>query len=315
MRVVVTGALGNVGSHAVRALVAAGHTVRGFDLPTRTNQRKAHKLPKGVAMVWGDIRQREEVVAALANQEAIVHLAFILPPYVAEQPQLAEAINVGGTCNVVQVARQAASPPKLLFSSSVNVFGPTQDQPAPRHVTDLVVATDGYSKHKIMGEQLVRESGLQWAVLRFADVPPLAMRNPHPIMFRIPLENRFEVAHPADVGFAVAQAVGDAQAWGKIWLIGGGPPCQITYGQYLNAILSAVGIGPMPPAAFGHDPFYNDWMDTAPSEARWHYQRHTFDQIVRDLARAVGPARHLVPLARPFVRRGMLRMSPYLNRK
>lgn len=313
MKIVVTGAAGNIGSHTVRALVAAGHTVRGLVLPSKANRRKVRQLPRGVEVIWGDIRQMADVELAVQGQDVIIHMAYILPPEVEEHLELAEAVNVGGTRNIIQAAQQLAPQPKFVFASSLDVFGYTLDQPPPRHADDPVMATDAYSQHKLLGEQMVRDSGLTWAILRFADVPPMENRSPHPIMYRIPLATRIEALHPDDAGLAVARAVASDEVWGKVWLIGGGAGCQVTYREYLGKMLDVMGIGRLPDAAFGHDPYCTDWLDSAPSEALWHYQHHTYDEIVQDVARHIGPVRHIVPLVRPIVRRSILRLSPYLK--
>jgi nucleoside-diphosphate-sugar epimerase len=259
------------------------------------------------------VRDPDAVARAVAGQDLIIHLAYILPPYVEEHPKLAEEVNVQGTRNLVTAALACTPAPRFLFASSLDVFGFTLDQPPPRRVSDPVVATDDYSRQKIWGEQLVQDSRLTWAILRFADVPPLAMRSPHPIMFRIPWATRIEALHPVDAGLVVARAITDDALWNRIWLIGGGPTCQVTYGEYLGKILDAAGIGRLPESAFGPGPYNTDWLDTADGEARWHYQRHTFDDIVLDIARSIGPVRHIVPALRPLVRRRILRLSPFRN--
>jgi nucleoside-diphosphate-sugar epimerase len=43
MKVLITGAFGNVGSHSLRELLARGHTVRAFDVPTPANQKIARR--------------------------------------------------------------------------------------------------------------------------------------------------------------------------------------------------------------------------------------------------------------------------------
>jgi nucleoside-diphosphate-sugar epimerase len=311
MKIVVTGAMGNIGSNVVLALVAMGHEVRGFGQPTRENRRKARHMPKSVEMMWGDVRQSADVQRAVAGQEVVIHLAYIIPPTVDENPGLAEAVNVTGTRNVIAACQQATPQPKLLFASSLDVFGPTTDQPPPRHVSDPLVETDAYSRHKILGEAMVRESGLTWAIFRFADVPPMTSRSAHPIMYRIPLNTRIEAMHPEDAGLAVARAVSGEDVWGKIWLVGGGAACQLTYEDYLGKMLEAMGIGRLPAEAFGHEPYCTDWLDSSASQELWQYQRHTFDQIVQDFTHAMGPTRYFVPLVRPLARSFVLRLSPF----
>ncbi len=320
MRVVVTGAFGNIGASCVRELRCQGHQVRAFGRPSRANRRVAASFGPGVELCWGDVRDPAAVARAVEGQNTVVHMAYILPPVADDHPVLAEAVNVGGTRNVIEAARAQPVSPRVLFASTFDLFGFTQDQPPPRRVTDPVAATDDYTRHKIEGERMVRESGLPWTIFRFADVPPLAMRSPHPIMFRIPLATRFEVLHTDDAGLAVANALasdtggeGDAGegVWGQIWLIGGGPSCQVRYRDYLGRMLDVMGIGRLPDAAFGNQPYSTDWIDTTESEALLRYQRHSFEQIIHDVAAALGWQRRLIPLVRPLARWWVLRMSPY----
>jgi nucleoside-diphosphate-sugar epimerase len=203
---------------------------------------------------------------AVQGQEAIIHLAYMLPPYSEEQRDLAYSINVDGTRHLLAAASTLARPPKFLFASSFDVFGQTQHLPPPRKVTDPVQALDHYSAHKIAGEEMVKASGLPWTIFRFSDIPPLSLRSPHPIMYRIPLETRFEVVHPFDAGRAVAHAMHTDEVWGKILLIGGGPTCQTLYRDYLKRMLEMMGIGMLPESAFGRESYITDWLDTEESQ-------------------------------------------------
>lgn len=316
MKILLTGAFGNIGFSALEELLKRGHTVRCFDLRTKANEKKARQTAGKADIIWGDIRQAEQVAASVRDQDVIIHLAAILPPEVDERPEVARAVNVGGTQHLLAAAAQQPRPPKILYSSSLDVFGFTQDQPPPRKVTDPVQATDEYTRHKLQCEELLKTSGLVWSIYRFADVPPLAQRKPHPIMYRVPLTTRFEMLHTADAGLAIAQGMEREEIWGRTWLIGGGPRCQVYYRDYLERMLEAMGIGKLPEEAFGHDPYCTDWLDTEASQRLLEYQRHSFDEIIADLityAAPAGPTRLLMPLIRPFVRSWMLKLSPYLK--
>jgi nucleoside-diphosphate-sugar epimerase len=196
------------------------------------------------------------------------------------------------------------------------VFGCTQDKPPPRKVTDPVTATDAYTRHTLQDEEMIKTSGLTWSIYRFADVPPLSPRKPHPIMFRIPLNTRFDTLHTTDAGLAIANGLAHDEIWGRVWLIGGGPRCQVYYRDYLKAMMDAMGIGKLPENAFGHDPYCTDWLDSEESERLLRYQRHSFNEIMAELVQYMmpgGPIKLLMPIVRPFVRRWLLKMSPYLK--
>ena len=331
MRVLLTGSFGNIGSHTVPALLDAGHSVRCFDLPSRAHERLFRRLAETASRTdgssgrlsvrYGDIRDAETVREAVEGVDAVIHLAAVIPPATNDDPEAARQVNVDGTRNVISAcsaqdsaAQDSATqpkPPRLLFASSLDVFGRTQSLPPPRCADDPVEATDPYTEHKIACEALVRQSGLSWCIFRFADVPIIGLRAPHPIMFEIGLHNRIESLHADDAALALARALATEKAWGRLLLVGGGPSCQVTYGSYLSRLLDAMGIGMLPEDAFSDVEYVTDWLDSREAEELFHYQRHSFDDIVADIAACLGVRRFFVPLARPFVRRAITAMSPY----
>ena len=314
MKVLLTGGAGNIGSHTLPQLVAHGHTVRSFERSTTASRRTARHLPPGVEVVWGDITDAAAVLRATAGVDAVVHLAALIPPAADDEPGRARAVNVEGTANVLAACRAQPTPPRLLFSSTFDVHGYTLDKPPPRHVDDPLVATNPYTEHKIKCEELVRESGLTWCVFRFADVPVLGVRDPHPIMFEIGLDNRIEALHADDAGLAIVNAVETPEVWGRILFVGGGSSCQLTYREYLTRLMAAMGIKALPDDAFSTAVYATDWIDTAESEALLHYQRHDFADIAEAIAASLGWKRRLVPLVGPLARGAILRLSPYHGR-
>ncbi len=316
MRVLLTGAFGNVGMSALAVLLAQGHRVRCFDLKNKTNQRLAARYKGQIELCWGDLRRPEDVARAVQDQDVVIHLAFIIPKLSAtgkgtdDRPDWAKAINVGGTRNLIEAMRAQPRPPKLIFASSVHVFGPTQDMPPCRTADDPLRATDHYSRHKIECEEMVKASGLQWVIMRFGVAFPIAIRL-DPAMFDVPLNNRLEYVHTRDVGLALANAAVSSEVWGKVLLIAGGPNCRFTYRQVVQRILEAMGVGMLPEEAFGHTPFCIDWMDTTESQRLLQYQNRDFDDYIREMSAMLGVRRHLVRLLRPFVRWHLLLRSPY----
>jgi nucleoside-diphosphate-sugar epimerase len=288
--ILLTGASGNIGSHVLPELVRRGHRVRTFA---------------------GDITDPAAVAEEIEGVDTVIHLAAVIPPTSDEQPERARAVNVDGTANVIAAGQAQPEPPRLLFTSTFDVHGHTLDKSPPRQVDDPLVATDPYSGHKIECERLIRESWLNWAIFRLVDVPLIGYRDPHPIMFEIGLDNRIEAVHADDVAVAIANALDNPEVWRRILFIGGGKSCQLTYREYLTRLLAAMGIKPLPENAFSDAMYATDWVDSTESEALLHYQRHTFDDIAEAIAATLGWKRRLVSLANPWIRRMILRDSPY----
>jgi UDP-glucose 4-epimerase len=157
---------------------------------------------------------------------------------------------------------------------------------------------------------MVRASGLEWTILRFAAAMPLSLKL-DPGMFDVPLANRMEFVHTRDVGLAVANAAGSPAVWGRLLLIGGGTRCQYYYREIVERVLTAAGVGMLPEAAFTTAPFATDWLDTAESQRLLHYQQRDLGDYVREMATALGQRRVLARAFRPLVRYLLVRRSPY----
>ncbi len=314
MRILLTGSTGNIGSQAFDALLRDGHTVRCLVRRMSDAQRLRRRgAPGKVEVLLGDVRDATLVREAVVGQDVVVHLAALLPPQSDLNPELAYSINVEGTRTVLQALQDQPRPARLIYTSSIALFGNTQDQPPPRRVGDPLHPLDPYSKQKVICEDLVRESGLDWAILRFTAVPRFdESLNPERLraMFAINLDDRMEFLHPDDAGLALLQAVRSPDIWGKTLLIAGGPACQITMREYYQSYLDAVGLGTFPPEAYSRESYHLDWYDTTESQALLDFQRHGVKDLQRDLARHYRWHRLGAQLVRPVLRQALLTFSP-----
>ena len=319
MKVLVTGALGNLGQAVLDALIARGHSVTAFDRPTIRNRRTARRYGTRVLFRWGDITDHRTLSEVLLGQDVVVHLAFVIPRLSAtgrgseEAPGWAEAVNVGGTRALIDTLRYTPNPPRLLFTSSLHIYGRTMHLPPPRRVHELPSPVEHYARHKVVAERLVRDSGLTWAIFRLGAALPVRLIL-DPGMFDVALNNRIEFVHRRDVALAVANALETDAAWGRVWHIAGGPRCQFIYRDMVRMIMETVGIGMLPEEAFNPVPYPTDWLDTEESQAVLQFQEHTFDDYLAELHALVGPVRRrLIGALRPWVRFYLLLHSPYLN--
>jgi UDP-glucose 4-epimerase len=318
MKVLLTGAFGNIGSSTLNELLDRGHQVRCFDVKTRENIKAARKIKGKAEVFWGDLLSSEDVNEAVRGQEAIVHLAFVIPTLSStgvsseDNPEWAREINVGGTKRILEAMRAQPSPPKILFSSSLHIYGRTNDQPPPRLVTDPPKPIEHYAKHKVECEQLIRDSDLTWSIFRLGAALPVRLVV-DPGMFDVPLDNRIEFVHTKDVGLAIANALDEDRVWGKVLHIGGGSRCQLYQREILDGVLDAVGIGMLPEEAFTKTPFPTDWLDTSESQEILGFQQRTLQDYIQDVESMLGYRRKLVRLFRPAIRSWLLSKSPVLE--
>jgi UDP-glucose 4-epimerase len=317
MKVLVTGAFGNIGRSAVEELIHRGHDVRCFDLKTKANMREARRIKREAESVLGDLCNPEDVALAVQDRDVVVHLAFVIPRLSAtgvnseDDPKWAREVNVGGTGNLIRAMKAQAQPARLLFASSFHIYGYTQDQAPPRKVTDTPHPIEHYAHHKVECEKMVRESGLEWAIFRLAAALPVRLIF-DPGMFDVSLDNRIEFVHTRDVGLAIANALEIEEAWGRIWHIGGGPDCQIYQRELVESVLDVVGLGMLPEEAFPSEPYPTDWLDTVESQRVLHYQRHSLKDYLQDLKSKLGIRRYFVRMLRPILRSILLSKSPLM---
>src|SRR5207244_7964612 len=121
-KVCVTGAAGFIGGHLVEALLGEGHEVAGLD---DLSSGKRENLPENrrFAFVEGSIADPRAVEAAIAGAEWVFHLAAIpsVPLSMAE-PVRTNAVNVGGTVNVLEAARRFAAE-RVVLACSCAAYG------------------------------------------------------------------------------------------------------------------------------------------------------------------------------------------------
>jgi dTDP-L-rhamnose 4-epimerase len=150
MRVLVTGALGFIGSHVVESLVSSGHEVLAFDalLPAvHPDPRAARaRLPQGVPLREADVRDEDAVRECLEGIDVVCHQAAMvgLGVDMADAPLYAGCNDLGTA--VVLSAMTAVGVDRLVLASSMVVYGegrydcPVHGQmsPGPRAQADLV---------------------------------------------------------------------------------------------------------------------------------------------------------------------------------
>src|ERR1700761_6662400 len=172
--VLVTGAFGLVGSAAVRQLRADGRRVVATDLDIPANRKKAAGLLPAADVRWTDLTDPVAVAALLrdVSPAAVIHLAAIIPPVCYARPALPRRVNVDATGFLIDAAKTLPAPPRFVQASSVAAYGARN----PHRSTDVLTAdtalrpSDIYGAHKVEAEQLVRDSDLDWVVLRLGGV-------------------------------------------------------------------------------------------------------------------------------------------------
>jgi UDP-glucose-4-epimerase GalE len=166
--VLVTGGAGYIGSHAVRALVDAGHAVVVLD-----NLSAGHPaaVPIGVPLVRADVLDGAAVRQALAGHriEAVMHFAAWLD--VGEsvrEPLKYYRNNVTGALSVIDAMREAGVG-CFVFSSTCATYGEPARMPIDEDADQRPI--NAYGETKLAVERalphVARAHGLRWVSLRY----------------------------------------------------------------------------------------------------------------------------------------------------
>ena len=124
MRILVTGAAGFIGSHAVDLFRAAGHEVQGLDsLTPAVHSGRPDYLPDNFELAVGDVRDPAAVRRAVAGADVVCHQAALvgLGVDLADLPAYSD-VNVTGTAVLLEaMGRSGVS--RLVLASSMVVYG------------------------------------------------------------------------------------------------------------------------------------------------------------------------------------------------
>ncbi len=159
MKVLVTGAAGFLGYHTCKHFLDKGAEVRGIDLTAFDYPDLAGR----VRFFQGDIRDRGLLEEAARGVDAVVHGAAALPLWSRAEIY---SVNVGGTRNVLEVARDLGVP-RVVYISSTAVYGIPKSHPVDENYPQQGVGPYGETKieaERICGE--FRGQGLCVPVIR-----------------------------------------------------------------------------------------------------------------------------------------------------
>lgn len=171
MKVFVTGGAGFIGSHLVPALLKAGHRVTVYDNLCNGKAENLPPEPMSFLFFQEDIRDIENLRKRMKGAEVVYHLAALprITPSL-ENPVEAHDVNLTGTLNVLQVARENRA--HVVFAGSSSIFG--KGAVVPMRENDPKNPNSPYAMQKLMAESYIQMYRSLWnlkaTVLRFFNV-------------------------------------------------------------------------------------------------------------------------------------------------
>lgn len=167
MKVVITGGTGFIGLTLARRLVLCRSLTGPSGEPEEidsivlfdavTPAERPSGLDARVEIVTGDISEREAVFALIDRDDvSVFHLASVVSGGAEQDFDLALSVNLDGGRNVLEACRSRSGTPRVVFASSVGVFG---GGVMPETVTDATKRTPQttYGMTKAIGELMINE--------------------------------------------------------------------------------------------------------------------------------------------------------------
>lgn len=161
MKVFVTGGAGYVGSHCVKALIEAGHSVTVFDNLSKGHREAVHP---SAGFVEGDLADTPLVGEVLRRErfDAVMHFAaFLNVGESVGQPLKYFRNNVSNTVELLEQMKQAEVR-KLVFSSTCAVYGEPEDLPITEDETKSPI--NPYGETKLAMEWALQDCARAWGL-------------------------------------------------------------------------------------------------------------------------------------------------------
>jgi nucleoside-diphosphate-sugar epimerase len=171
-RALVTGGAGFIGGHIVERLLLEGWEVRVLDDFSTGRAENLESVASQIELLKGDIRDVALVTRAVEGMEVVFHEAAVpsVPRSVAE-PVRTNDVNVNGTLNVLEQARQAGVR-RVVYAASSSAYGDTPTLPKIESMPATPMSP--YALQKYVGEVYCRLYaslyGLETVALRYFNI-------------------------------------------------------------------------------------------------------------------------------------------------
>ena len=329
MRILVTGAFGNIGKAVIKESYDRGHKVTVFEVENKKTRKDAQRYHNQIEKLqYGDIRNFVDVKNAVKDCDAVIHLAAIIPPTSKNNRKLTMDVNYIGTVNLVNAINELDREIPFVFTSSASVLGSTQSQNKLVDRNDLLVVTGNYEESKIRCEQYLQNSAENYLIFRLAGVLP-SFSSLSPLqafsyieeVFDMHPDMRLEMITGADVATALVSGVEKLESrdtpMNQAYILGGGEKngWRFKGDEFVSILFGAFSL-PVPDRRYftqDINTYHLDWYDTEEAQREFNFQNTSFEDFLTDMKNAYGLFRLPIMLLKWIIIDRIEKKSPYYH--
>jgi len=330
MKILITGAFGNIGKAVIAESYLRGHELIVFEVENKKTLKDTRKYRKKVNNVlFGDIRNFDDVKKAVQECDSVIHLAAIIPPASKKHPELTMDINYGGTVNIVKAIKETKRKIPFIFTSSASVMGPTQLQNKLVDRNDPLVITGNYEESKIKCEEYLRENADNYLIFRLAGV--LQAFSVPSFMSALPMMEELFSMHPdmrlemiMDLDVATALIIGaeklqsGATQKNEAYILAGGQKngWQLRGREFLSRLFGALSL-PLPDKKYFTPDIntYNlDWYNTEKAQQEFNFQNHSLEEYLTKIKKEYRIFKLPIILFGKIIMKKLVKLSPYYDK-
>ena len=329
LKILITGAFGNIGKAVIEEANKRGHEIIVFEIESKKTRKDARKYRrKTKKVIFGDIRNLEDVKKAIQECDSVIHLAAILPPISKKHRKLTFEVNYEGTVNLINAIKETKRNIPFIFTSSASVMGPTQLNDKLANRNDPLVITGNYEESKIKCEEFLRENADNYLIFRLAGVlptfstPPVTKTLPQmEEIFDMHHDMRLEMIMDLDVVTALvtgAEKLKSATTQkNQAYILGGGKKngWQLRGGEFLSSLFKSLSI-PMPDQKYftkDINTYHLDWYDTKDAQREFNFQNHSIEEYFKHMKKEYRIFRLFIILFKKVILKKLVKMSPYYD--
>ena len=238
-KVLVTGASGTIGTEVIKYLLSEGkYEITALDLKNKRTAKKFKNYKNRINVLYGDVNDEVLIKALIKDQDYVIHLASVIPPFGDFSMTLGQITEVKGTENIINAIRKENKDCYLLYTSTTSLYDNKEAT-----IKDAIDKTklSNFSLNKYNTELLIKKKLNNYVIFRI----PLVLSNlqDNPFIYHVKGSDIVEVTTSKDVAYALVKAIDYKDKLNRKTLnVGMGREGRLTYNELLINILKNYGL-------------------------------------------------------------------------